>query len=155
LQQSGVPEAFRHNHSEHQLDDYRTNTLITPYALFADVCHLIEPPVDGTLSRTIWQDEHLKAVLFAFSVGQELSEHTASSAAIMHFLLGKASITLGSDRHEVEAGSWVHMPPQLPHSIRTKSPVVMLLLLLKGTQLGATRDSPGDASHGNCSAAGP
>lgn len=129
--------------------------MITPYALFADVCHLIEPPADGTLSRTIWQDEQLKAVMFAFSAGQELSEHTASSDAIMHFLLGEASITLRSDRHEVKTGSWIHMPPQLPHSIRTKSPVVMLLLLLKGNQLGAAKDSPGDATHGNRSAARP
>ena len=129
--------------------------MITPYALFADVCHLIEPPADGTLSRTIWQDEQLKVVVFAFSAGQELSEHTASSAAIMHFLLGEASITLGTDRHDVEAGSWVHMPPQLPHSTRTTSPVIMLLLLLKGNQLGATKDSSGDATHGNRSAARP
>lgn len=131
------------------------NAVVTPYALFADVGQLIEPPVDGTLSRTIFQDDQLKAVLFAFSAGQELSEHTASSAAIMHFLLGEASITLGSDRHHVEAGSWIQMPPQLPHSIRTKSPVVMLLLLLKGTRLGATKDSAGNPPHGNCSAAGP
>lgn len=129
--------------------------MITPYALFVDVCHVIEPPVDGTLSRTIFQDDQLKAVVFAFSADQELSEHTASSAAILHFLLGEASITLGSDRHDVEAGSWIHMPPQLPHSIRTKSPVVMLLLLLRGTKPGAGTVSSGDAACGNCSAAGP
>lgn len=113
--------------------------MATPYAMFVDVCRVIEPPVDGTLSRTIWQDDQLKVVIFAFSAGQELSEHTASSAAIMHFLRGEASITLGSDRHDVEAGSWVHMAPQLPHSIRTKSPVVMLLLLLKGTHACAAK----------------
>ena len=106
--------------------------MTTPYTMLADLAQLVPPPNDGTLSRTIFQDERLKAVVFGFSVGQELSEHTASTPAIMHFLQGEASITLGPDLHEVGPGSWVHMNPNLPHSIRTKSPVVMLLLLLKG-----------------------
>lgn len=91
----------------------------------------IAPPVDGTLSRTVYQDERLKVVLFGFAAGQELSEHTASTPAIMHFLRGEANITLGAETHEVAAGAWVRMSAQLPHSIRTKTPVVMLLLLLK------------------------
>ncbi len=101
------------------------------YSLFSNVAAEIEPPADGTLSRTLHQDEHLKVVLFGFSAGQELSEHTASSPAIMHFLRGEADVSLGTDRHPATAGTWIHMPPQLPHSIRAKTPVVMLLLLLK------------------------
>ncbi len=54
--------------------------------LLTDLARQIEVPTDGTLSRTIHQDERLKVVLFAFSAGQELSEHTASMPAIMHFL---------------------------------------------------------------------
>jgi hypothetical protein len=30
-----------------------------------------------------------------------------------------------------EPGAWIHMPPNLPHSIRARTPVTMLLLLLK------------------------
>ena len=52
---------------------------------FADLADEIEPPTDGTLSRTVFNDERLKVILFGFSAGQELSEHTASSPAIMHF----------------------------------------------------------------------
>ncbi len=91
----------------------------------------IQPPVDGTLSRTIYQDDRLKVVLFGFGAGQELSEHTASMPAIMHFLEGEAEVTLGADAKVATAGTWIHMTAQLPHSIRTKTPVVMLLLLLK------------------------
>ena len=101
------------------------------YQVIADIAREIVPSTDGTLSRTIHQDEHLKAVLFGFAAGQELSEHTASMPAIMHFLSGEADVTLGPDRVGANAGSWIYMPAQLQHSINAKTPVVMLLLLLK------------------------
>jgi quercetin dioxygenase-like cupin family protein len=102
-----------------------------PYTLVPDLARQAEIPVDGTLSRTLLLDERLKVVLFSFSAGQELSEHTASMPAIMHFLAGDADVTLGGDAVAASAGTWIHMPAQLPHSIRTKTPVVMLLTLLK------------------------
>jgi quercetin dioxygenase-like cupin family protein len=105
--------------------------MTAPYTMLTDLARQVEPPADGTLSRTIYLDEKLKAVLFAFSAGQELSEHTASTPAIMHLLTGESDVTLGPDKVAAPAGTWIHMPAQLPHSIRTKTPVVMLLLLLK------------------------
>jgi quercetin dioxygenase-like cupin family protein len=50
---------------------------------------------------------------------------------VLHFLQGEARVTLGEDRHEVKPGAWVHMPTGLRHSIHAKTPVVMLLMLLK------------------------
>ena len=32
---------------------------------------------------------------------------------------------------EAQTGTWIHMPANLKHSVHTKTPVVMLLLLLK------------------------
>jgi quercetin dioxygenase-like cupin family protein len=101
------------------------------YQVIADLAREIVPPADGTLSRTIHQNDHLKAVLFGFAAGQELSEHTASMPAIMHFLSGDADVTLGPDHVNAKTGSWIYMPAQLQHSIGAKTPVVMLLLLLK------------------------
>jgi len=91
----------------------------------------VEPPPDGTLSRTLHHDERLKVVLFGFAKGQELSEHTASTPAVMHFLKGEAAVTLGDDEIEVGPGAWIHMTAGLRHSIRTRTPVVMLLFLMK------------------------
>jgi quercetin dioxygenase-like cupin family protein len=108
------------------------------YTLLANLANQVETPADGTLSRTIYQDEQLKVVLFSFSAGQELSEHTASTPAIMHFLAGDSELTLGTDDVAAGPGSWVHMPAQLPHSIRARSPVVMLLTLLKSSPGHAT-----------------
>jgi quercetin dioxygenase-like cupin family protein len=88
-------------------------------------------PDDGILTRQLHEDEGIRAVLFTFSKGQRLSEHTASSPALLHFLAGEATVTLGQESFEARSGTWVRMDPGLSHSIVTKSPVVMLLVLLK------------------------
>jgi len=103
----------------------------TSYTCFEDLAKEIDPPADGTLSRTIYQDDRVKVVLFGFSAGQELSEHTASTPAILQFLKGEANVTLGGDTVSAQPGTWIHMPAQLSHSIHANSPVVMLLVLLK------------------------
>jgi quercetin dioxygenase-like cupin family protein len=108
------------------------NSLCT---ILANLNEEIVLPDDGTLSRTVHHDDHLKAVLFGFATGQELSEHTASMPAVMHFLSGEADVTLGSDSLRASGGTWIQMPPQMPHRIRALSPVVMLLLLLKQGEL--------------------
>ena len=47
--------------------------MTAPYTIVRDLAHQMEPPVDGTLSHTIHQDDRLKAALFHFSADQELS----------------------------------------------------------------------------------
>ena len=104
------------------------------YTYIADLAKQVDIPVDGILSLTLYTDEQVKVVLFGFGAGQELSEHTASMPAILHIVQGEARLTLGDDSVEARAGAWVHMPPQLQHSIYAKTPVVMLLLLLKSAE---------------------
>jgi quercetin dioxygenase-like cupin family protein len=104
---------------------------MTTYTHILDLAKQAEPPADGILSKTIYQDDQIKAVLFGFGQGQELSEHTASKAAMLYFVEGEAVVGLGDDVNEACAGSFVHMPPGLKHSIKAKTPAVMLLVLLK------------------------
>lgn len=101
-----------------------------PHTHFLDLAKEVQPPDQGILSRTLFSDDRLKAVAFGFAQGEELSEHTASIPAVLHFLQGEAKLTLGDDMLEAKPGSWVHMPKGLRHSIQAKTPVVMLLLLL-------------------------
>lgn len=98
---------------------------------FLDLAEQVTIPEDGTISRTLYQDDRLKVVLFGFAAGQELSEHTASMPAIMHFIQGEARVTLGNDAIDVRPNTWVRMPAHLPHSIYANTPVIMLLLLLR------------------------
>ena len=101
------------------------------YAHIADLAAQAEPPAQGILSRTIHNDEQLKAVVFGFDQGQELTEHTASKPAILQIIRGAATLTLGDDTIEAQAGAWIHMPAGLRHAVTARTPVVLLLLLLK------------------------
>jgi quercetin dioxygenase-like cupin family protein len=102
------------------------------YTYFADLAKVQEIPADGTLSRTLHNDENIKVVLFAFDTGQELSEHAASVPAVLHIVRGEARLTLGGDSMEAGPGAWAYMSPQLEHSISARTPLVMLLLMIKG-----------------------
>lgn len=97
-------------------------------ALISDI------PQESIISRTIYKDATAKAVLFGFDSGQALSEHTATQPAIMHFLRGEATVTLGERVVDARPGTWIHMAPAQKHSILARTPVVMLLLLFKATE---------------------
>lgn len=101
------------------------------YTLIEDLLQLM-PDIspDTIVSRTIFGAGGMKGILFGFAAGQELSEHTASRPAVLHFLAGEARLTLGEDELEARPGTWAHMPAHLPHSIMAHTEVVMLLLLL-------------------------
>ena len=92
----------------------------------------IDIPERGILSRTLYDDNDVKVVLFGFSAGHELSAHTAPMPAALYFLLGEAELTLGSDSRAVRQGAFAHMPPYLNHAIVAKTPLVMLLIMMKG-----------------------
>jgi quercetin dioxygenase-like cupin family protein len=91
----------------------------------------VVPQPDQIISRTIFQDERVKAVAFGFGAGQELSEHTAARPAVMHFLSGEADVNLGGESLVATAGTWIHMAAGTPHGIVARTPTVMLLTLLK------------------------
>ena len=107
------------------------NNNMAPYTFLENIETEVPIPENGILSRTLFNDEMLKVVAFGFSAGQELSAHTAPMAAILYFMSGEAELTLGAEKKNVCAGAFVHMPPQTPHGILAKTPVAMLLLMLK------------------------
>lgn len=100
------------------------------YAYIADLNDRIEIPSEGILSRTLFQDADVKLVLFGFSAGQELSEHTASRPAAILVLRGTARLLLGEDQVQAGPGAWIHMPAGLRHAVRAESPLAMLLVLM-------------------------
>ncbi len=101
------------------------------HTFLPDLESMVEVHPESIVSRTVFKDAALKAVLFGFAQGQELSEHTASVPAVIHMLSGKARLILGRETVEADAGSWVHMPAGMPHSLLALTPVRMLLLLLQ------------------------
>jgi quercetin dioxygenase-like cupin family protein len=47
---------------------------------------------------------------------------------VLYFLEGEAAVQLGDDTVAAHAGSFIYMPPMLPHGIAAKSNVKMFLI---------------------------
>jgi quercetin dioxygenase-like cupin family protein len=114
-----------------------------PYFVASELIKEIELPKSGMLSRTLYDDGDVKLVLFGFSAGHELSAHSAPMPASLFFLEGEATLALGADTQLVKAGAFVHMPPHLMHAVVARTPLVMLLMMMKGVKqakLGQAND---------------
>ncbi|MCC6626767.1 MAG: cupin domain-containing protein [Chloroflexi bacterium] len=107
--------------------------------IIADLATHQPIPPDGIISRTVYRDEQIKTLLFGFDTGQELSEHTASMPAIIQIIQGQAQLRLGDETIEAEPGAWIAMPAGLNHAVVARTPVVMLLTLIKD-RTGRTTD---------------
>ena len=105
--------------------------MATDYTFISDLAGELQVPKDGILSRILLKNEHVNVTIFGFDAGQELSEHTAATPAIVQILRGEAALTIGGDKREGGPGTWLYMPARMPHSISAKTPVVMLLVLVK------------------------
>lgn len=103
------------------------------YQMIADLRTVLPViPAESIVSRTLYQSDTVRVILFGFAAGQELSEHSTPMTATLHFLSGQATVTLGTERFEVGPGAWAQMPPKLPHSIRAHDePVLMVLTMAK------------------------
>jgi len=111
-------------------------TAAPAFTFHADLVDLVGPiPADSIVSRALHHDERVKVTLFGFAAGQELSEHTASKPAILQVVAGEGTFGLGAERVEVGPGSWAFMAPNLPHTVVARTPLVMLLTMLKAPAL--------------------
>ena len=106
-------------------------------------------PHDGIMSRVLHKDERLNVTLFGFSAGQELSTHSAPTPALLYFLQGEANLRLGSDIVQAKSGTFVYMPPMLPHGISAKTPVMMLLVQVKEPRADAANTTQGSEVAGS------
>ena len=113
------------------------------YKFIPDLAAEFAMPQDGILSRVLHKDEKLNVTLFGFSTGQELSTHSAPTPALLYFLQGEADLRLGSDMVHAKAGSFVYMPPTLPHGISAKTPVMMLLVQVKEPRVDTAHAAQG------------
>jgi len=101
------------------------------YVFLANLQQEITLPEKGILSQVLMKDNKVNVTLFGFSKGEELSPHSAPTPAILYFLEGEAEVQLGEDKIDAQPGSFVYMPPMLPHGILARTPVKMLLVQMK------------------------
>src|SRR5580765_6605935 len=59
---------------------------------------------NGIVSRTILRTGNARMVLFGFSEGQELTEHTSTQEALIQILSGECEFSLAGKSNRVKAG---------------------------------------------------
>ena len=110
---------------------YESKVKSVDYTFFANLQQEFALPEKGVLSRVLHKDDKVSVTLFGFSEGEELSAHAAPTPAILYFIEGEAEVQLGEDKVNAKAGSFVYMPPMLPHAISARAPLRMLLVQIK------------------------
>ena len=86
---------------------------------------------NGIVSRSLMRTPNSRIVLFGFTEGQELTEHTSTQTALMQILSGECEISLAGKPRMVKSGDLLYMPPNLPHAVRATKQFSMLLTLSK------------------------
>lgn len=86
----------------------------------------------GTIvSRVMMKTSGGNMTLFAFSKGEELSEHTAPFNAFVQCLDGKAEIIIDGQSNFLTPGLSIQMPANVPHAVKATEDFKMILTMLK------------------------
>lgn len=96
-----------------------------------DLASLVSYEPGSVVSRTIIDRGTGTVTLFAFDVGEGLSEHTAAYDALLYILEGEAAVTISGASNELKVGDAIVLPAGEPHSVRAKNRFKMLLTMIR------------------------
>src|SRR3972149_6978717 len=88
---------------------------------------LISVQPKAVVSRMLVNKPAGTVTLFAFDVGEGLSEHTAPYDALVHVIEGEASVRIAQSEHTVRDGQVILLPAGKPHAL-TAAPAFKMLL---------------------------
>ena len=97
---------------------------------------LITPTEHGIASRVLAKNGGGNLTLFAFDVGQGLTEHTSPFDALVMVLEGALIVTIGGTPVRATPGTIVRMPADVPHALDAPEAARMLLIMLRDTRNG-------------------
>ncbi len=92
----------------------------------------IEYQEGAVVSRTILKHDSGSVTLFAFDVGQGLSEHTSPHEGLVQIVEGQAEITLSGRAHVVKRGELFRLPAGEPHALKAVTRFKMILTMIRG-----------------------
>ena len=92
---------------------------------------LVEYQEQAVVSRTLVHKSAGTVTLFAFDMGQGLSEHTTSYDALVYVVEGTCEITVSGTAHVVKQGEILMMPANHPHAVQAVERFKMLLTMVR------------------------
>ncbi|MEO6061867.1 MAG: cupin domain-containing protein [Thermoflexales bacterium] len=107
-------------------------TLKLPPSTVHPLLGLVAYGEGAVVSRTLVAGAAGTLTLFAFDVGQELSEHSTPYDALVQVLDGEADITIAGGMQRVKTGEVVLMPANIPHALAAPVAFKMLLTMIRG-----------------------
>lgn len=96
----------------------------------ADLASEVEIQEGAIVSKTIYKDDALNVTVFGFDTGQDLTEHRSPRHAIIEIVSGRMEIIVDNHTHDAGPGFWLHMEPDISHSLVAAEPTVMLLTMV-------------------------
>lgn len=97
-----------------------------------DLAGLLDYSPGSVVSRTLAKSKAGTLTVFAFDVGEGLSEHTAPFDAYVQILDGVAELTVDGHKVMARAGETVLMPADIPHALDATERFKMLLIMIRG-----------------------
>lgn len=85
----------------------------------------------AVVSKTIIEKNTGTVTLFAFALGQGLSEHTAPFDALVQVLDGEVEIRISGKPFHLKQGEIIIMPAHEPHALKAVSNFKMLLTMIR------------------------
>jgi quercetin dioxygenase-like cupin family protein len=105
-----------------------------PITEVVGLADLVSYQEGAVVSRALVHRPTGTVTLFAFDVGQGLSEHTAPFDALAHLLEGEAEIVVSGKPLPTKAGEAVLMPAHQPHSLKALTRFKMLLTMIRSQE---------------------
>ena len=103
----------------------------SPAQVVLGLKELVSYQKGSVVSREIIRKSTGTVTLFAFDVGQGLSEHTAPYDALVYIVDGEAEVTISGRSHILKEGEMVIMPGNQPHALKAQHNFKMLLVMIR------------------------
>jgi quercetin dioxygenase-like cupin family protein len=96
-----------------------------------DLAELVDYVEGSSAKRTIAKSDGGGISVFAFDVGQGLSEYSTSLSALVQVLDGEAELRFGEQSLTVHAGQIVLMPAGVSHGVKARQRSKILMVTFR------------------------
>ena len=107
------------------------NDEVTATAEVKQLAELLQYQDGSIVSRVLLKNKGGTVTLFAFDVGEGLSEHTAPFDALVVVTDGEAEVQIAGESFRVRQGETIILPANRPHALKAISRFKMLLIMIR------------------------
>ena len=103
---------------------------VVEFTLVQDAATLAEFENGRVHPITVLKSTGANVVMFAFTAGSELREHTAKQPVLLQSLEGTLDVQVGGQTFQITPGDLLHIEPDVPHSVTAEDNARLQLTVL-------------------------